>query len=107
MLVYGARDIFMGLALYAATLFGTRRTAGCILVAASACVAVDGYGYACKISNGGEWGHWDDTDGAGNMIRGQLICISGRLGRLATGPSGSNAAVVCLSRWINSRHLRA
>ncbi|KAE9580093.1 hypothetical protein CGCF415_v010710 [Colletotrichum fructicola] len=56
MVIYGARDIFMGLALFAATLFGTRKSLGATLIAASAMPAVDGL--MCRVSEGGEWGHW-------------------------------------------------
>jgi len=55
MLIYGARDIFMGVALWIAAALGSRRVAGAMLIAASAVAAVDGF--ACM--NGEvEWGHW-------------------------------------------------
>lgn len=56
MFIYGARDIFMGVALYAAAFFGSRRALGAILVACSAIAGVDGV--ACRMAGQGEWGHW-------------------------------------------------
>ena len=55
--VYGVRDIFMGVAIYAAALCGTRQALGWIVVAAG-CVAVTD-GAACKFMVGkGEMNHW-------------------------------------------------
>ncbi|KAL0934901.1 uncharacterized protein CTRU02_209492 [Colletotrichum truncatum] len=56
MIIYGARDIFMGIALYSAAIFGSRKALGSILIAASATAGVDGL--VCKMSEGGEWQHW-------------------------------------------------
>lgn len=57
MIVYGARDIFMGLAIYAASYFGNRKTLGRILVAGSAVAFVDGA--VCRVYAGkGEMNHW-------------------------------------------------
>ena len=57
MVVYGARDIFMGLAIYSAALFGNRKSLGWILIAGSAVAFVDGY--VCRSYVGiGEWNHW-------------------------------------------------
>ena len=56
-IVYGVRDIFMGVAIYAAAYFGTRPTLGWILVAAGSVAGVDGY--VCKFIVGqGEMNHW-------------------------------------------------
>ncbi len=57
MVVYGARDLFMGMAIHAAAYFGDRRTLGCILIAASGVAFVDGG--VCQVYAGkGEWNHW-------------------------------------------------
>ncbi|KAH7053201.1 hypothetical protein B0J12DRAFT_571141 [Macrophomina phaseolina] len=56
MIIYGARDMFMGVAIYAAALFGSRKALGAILIAAGATAGVDGL--VCKMSEGGEWAHW-------------------------------------------------
>jgi hypothetical protein len=57
MVVYGARDIFMGLAIYSAALFGSRNSLGWILIAGSAVAFVDGI--VCRSYVGiGEWNHW-------------------------------------------------
>lgn len=57
MVVYGARDIFMGLAIYSAAYFGSRKSLGWTLIAASSVAFVDGI--VCKSYAGlGEWGHW-------------------------------------------------
>ncbi|GLB39384.1 putative protein with domain of unknown function (DUF4267) [Lyophyllum shimeji] len=57
MVVYGARDIFMGLAMYSAAYFGNRKSLGWILIAGSAVAFVDGA--VCRVYVGkGEWNHW-------------------------------------------------
>ena len=56
MIVYGARDIFMGAAIWVALYFGARKAAGGILVAISAVAVADGT--ACKMNGFGEWDHW-------------------------------------------------
>jgi len=57
MVIYGARDIFMGLAIYSATYFGDRKTLGWILIAGSGVAFVDGA--VCRAQIGkGEWNHW-------------------------------------------------
>ena len=57
MVLYAARDVFMGLAMYAAAYFGTRSTLGCILIAGSGVAFVDGA--VCRAQIGrGEWNHW-------------------------------------------------
>lgn len=55
MLIYGARDIFMGVAMWIAAALGNRKVAGATLIAASAVAAVDGF--AC-MNGEAEWGHW-------------------------------------------------
>ncbi|KAH6649445.1 hypothetical protein F5144DRAFT_616611 [Chaetomium tenue] len=56
MAVYGARDIFMGLAIYSAALFGTNKSLGWTLIAASGVAAADGA--VCYLHGQGEWNHW-------------------------------------------------
>ncbi|KAL5357126.1 hypothetical protein BJX96DRAFT_143937 [Aspergillus floccosus] len=56
MIIYGARDIFMGAAIYAAAFSGTRRSLGWTLIAASVVAMVDGA--VCRVYSAGEWGHW-------------------------------------------------
>ena len=56
-IIYGVRDIFMGMAIYTAAYFGTRPTLGWILVAAGSVAGVDGW--VCKSLVGqGEMNHW-------------------------------------------------
>lgn len=63
MIIYGARDIFMGLAIYSAAYFGNKdkqqknSALGWILIAGSGVAFVDGG--VCKMMVGkGEWNHW-------------------------------------------------
>lgn len=57
MVLYGARDVFMGLAIYSAAYFGNRKTLGWILIAGSGVAFVDGA--VCRAQIGrGEWNHW-------------------------------------------------
>jgi hypothetical protein len=57
MVIYGARDIFMGLAIYSAAYFGDRKTLGWILIAGSAVAFVDGAVCLAQVGKG-EWNHW-------------------------------------------------
>lgn len=55
--VYGARDIFMGAAIYATALYGTRQALGWIVIAAGCVAGTDGA--VCKFMVGkGEMNHW-------------------------------------------------
>ena len=55
--VYGVRDIFMGLAIYAMAYLGNRKSLGCIVILSAAVGIADGV--VCKIFVGtGEWNHW-------------------------------------------------
>jgi hypothetical protein len=56
MAVYGARDIFMGAAIYAAALFGTTKSLGWTLIAASGVAVADGL--LCYAHGQGQWNHW-------------------------------------------------
>lgn len=54
---YGVREIFMGVAIYAAALCGTRQALGWIVIAAGCVAGTDGA--VCKFMVGkGEMGHW-------------------------------------------------
>jgi len=54
--VYGVRDVFMGLAIYASAFWGTNKSLGWTLIAASAVAAADGY--ICYTYGNGQWNHW-------------------------------------------------
>ncbi|KAL2819646.1 integral membrane protein [Aspergillus cavernicola] len=54
--IYGVRDLFMGLAVYIASAYGTRHSLGLTLAAVSAVAYADGY--VCYTWGKGEWGHW-------------------------------------------------
>ena len=54
--VYGVRDIFMGFALYAEGTWGTKKSLGWTLMAASAVAFADGY--ICFIHGKGQMNHW-------------------------------------------------
>ncbi|KAK0610311.1 hypothetical protein DIS24_g12061 [Lasiodiplodia hormozganensis] len=56
MVVYGARDIFWGLATLVPLYYGSRKITGAMLIAGSAVAGVDGA--VCKAAGGGEWVHW-------------------------------------------------
>ena len=56
-IIYGVRDIFMGLAMCSATYFGNSKTLGWILVAGSGVAYVDGAVCWSQIGRG-EWNHW-------------------------------------------------
>jgi hypothetical protein len=58
MVIYGVRDIFMGVAIYAAVYFRDRKTLGWILIAGSAVAFVDGAVCFWGPVGTGEWGHW-------------------------------------------------
>lgn len=57
MVLYGAKDIFMAVAIFASTWFGTRKSAGSILMAGAACAGVDGW-VVKRQAGTGEWNHW-------------------------------------------------
>lgn len=55
--VYGIRDVFMGLVIYAVAYYGNRKALGWVVLLASAVAIADGA--VCKIMVGsGEWNHW-------------------------------------------------
>ncbi|KAF2191554.1 hypothetical protein K469DRAFT_720609 [Zopfia rhizophila CBS 207.26] len=57
MVLYGARDVFMGLAVYATAFFGSRKALGMILLAGSGVAFVDGAVCIAQIGTG-QWNHW-------------------------------------------------
>ena len=56
MIIYGVRDIFMGLAMYSVAYFGNRKALGWMLIAASGVAFADGA--VCWNQGKGEWSHW-------------------------------------------------
>lgn len=70
--VYGVRDIFMGLAIYVASWFGSSRALGWIVVAAAGVAFGDGV--VCWRMGAGEWNHWGYAPmvlGVGGLILGE------------------------------------
>ncbi|KEF59225.1 uncharacterized protein A1O9_04069 [Exophiala aquamarina CBS 119918] len=57
MIIYGARDLFMGLATYFTAWFGTRKACGWTLIAGAGVAGVDGLVSLQQIG-GGQWNHW-------------------------------------------------
>jgi hypothetical protein len=57
MLFYGARDIYMAVALFATAYYGHRKALGWILITAGAVAGVDGFVVREQIGRG-EWTHW-------------------------------------------------
>jgi len=57
MIIYGARDIFMGLAAYFTAWFGTPKACGWTLIAGAAVAGVDGLVCIRQIGDG-QWNHW-------------------------------------------------
>jgi hypothetical protein len=57
MVLYGAKDLFVGVSTLAATWLGNRKTTGVLLVAGSLCAGVDGY-VVNRFTGTGEWNHW-------------------------------------------------
>lgn len=56
MIIYGVRDIFMGLAMSVTAYFGNRKAMGWILIAGSGVAFADGV--VCWNQGKGEWNHW-------------------------------------------------
>ncbi|KAF2277319.1 uncharacterized protein EI97DRAFT_432195 [Westerdykella ornata] len=61
--LYGAKDLFMGTAIFAAAWLGTRKSLGVILLAAGASAGIDGWVVNATVGQG-EWNHW----GYGSVI---------------------------------------
>ena len=57
MKIYGVRDVFMGVAIWAAAYYGERRALGWIMLAGSSVAFADGAIVGASVP-GGEWNHW-------------------------------------------------
>ncbi|GAA5858278.1 hypothetical protein JCM8547_004631 [Rhodosporidiobolus lusitaniae] len=55
--VYGARDIFMGLAIWSCAAYGARKPLGWVMLSVAAMAVVDG-AVCVKAGTGCEWSHW-------------------------------------------------
>lgn len=62
-ILYGAKDLFMGVAIFASAWLGTRKSLGVILLAAGASAGIDGWVVNATVGHG-EWNHW----GYGSVI---------------------------------------
>lgn len=75
MVLYGAKDVFMSVAILASTWYGTRRSAGMILLAGAACAGIDGY-IVGQEAGTNEWNHW----GYGSAMGVVGLLMAGLLG---------------------------
>ncbi|KAF1844792.1 uncharacterized protein K460DRAFT_365756 [Cucurbitaria berberidis CBS 394.84] len=75
MILYGAKDLFIAAAIFASTWYGTRKSAGLVLMAASACAGVDGY-VVGKEAGTNHWNHW----GYGSVMGVLGVVMTGLLG---------------------------
>ncbi|MDI1489052.1 MAG: hypothetical protein OHK93_008330 [Ramalina farinacea] len=57
LVIYGARDIFMGLAIGIVTFLGSSKTLGWVLLSASGVAVADGWAVS-ELGDGSEWNHW-------------------------------------------------
>ena len=57
MIIYGIRDVFMGVALYATAYYRATKACGWMLLACSAVAFTDGY--VCWMQGKGQWTHWN------------------------------------------------
>lgn len=57
MVLYGAKDVFIAAAIFASTWYGTRKSAGLILIAGGAAAGVDGW-VVGEEAGMNEWNHW-------------------------------------------------
>ena len=63
MILQGAKDMFMAAAIFASAWYGTRKSAGLVLIAGGACAGVDGYVVGNE-AGANHWNHW----GYGSMM---------------------------------------
>ncbi|KAJ4985936.1 alpha beta hydrolase fold-3 domain protein [Stagonosporopsis vannaccii] len=75
MVLYGAKDLFIGAAILSSTWAGTRRSAGLVTLAAAACAGVDGW-VVKQEAGTGEWNHW----GYGGVMGLVGLVMAGLLG---------------------------
>lgn len=75
MVLYGAKDVFIAVAIFASTWFGTRKSAGLILIAGGACAGVDGW-VVKQEAGTNEWNHW----GYGSVMVGLGAVMMGLVG---------------------------
>ena len=55
--LFGVKDLFMGVAIYASAWLGSRQSLGLILAMASVCAWADGF-IVKGLAGTGEWNHW-------------------------------------------------
>jgi hypothetical protein len=75
MVLFGAKDLFVGTSILAGTWLGNRRVAGLLLGLGSVCAAVDGW-VVKGFTGEGEWNHW----GYGAVMGLVGVLMSGLLG---------------------------
>ncbi|KAJ5575797.1 hypothetical protein N7535_002723 [Penicillium sp. DV-2018c] len=75
MAVYGVRDIFMGVAIYVTSYFGSRSSLGWIVIAAGGVAFADGL--ICWTHGHGHWNHWGYAPVA-NVLGGLLLGVFDR-----------------------------
>ena len=84
LIVYGARDVFMGLVIYITAYYGSRQPLGWTLLAASGVAYVDGV--VCWVNGHGEWNHW----GYAPMLSVVGLLLLGSLGFTGSTVEGRN-----------------
>lgn len=74
MLVYGIRDVFMGVSILAAYFYGAREVLGCTLIAGSVAAFVDGVANKAVIGRGQgkHWGYAPMLTVAGSILLGAV-----------------------------------
>ncbi|OAL55439.1 hypothetical protein IQ07DRAFT_582926 [Pyrenochaeta sp. DS3sAY3a] len=75
MILYGAKDVFMAIALLSSTWYGSRKSTGLVLLAASATAGVDGYVVGSEAGTN-HWNHW----GYGSVMGVVGLVLTGLLG---------------------------
>lgn len=75
MVLYGAKDLFMAAAILSSTWYGSRKSAGLVLLAASAAAGVDGYVVGSEAGTN-HWNHW----GYGSVMGVLGLVMTGLLG---------------------------
>ncbi|KAF1961234.1 putative integral membrane protein [Byssothecium circinans] len=75
MVLYGFKDLYMGISIWAATWAGNRKVAGINVLALGLCALGDGY-VVKSVAGSGEWNHW----GYGSVAVGVGSVMLGLLG---------------------------